>query len=295
MRVQEKLTRWLVRELNGCDNLFFEIQNEPWADNHVLGDRINPYLLDKPGWPNAVEVTAAAAIGWQRAIARIIADEESRLPQRHLIAQNVANFRLPLKDADLVPEASIVHFHYAYPEAAEWNRGLRRALGCDETGFAGKGDAVYRQQAWNFVLSGGALFNHLDYSFTVGREDGTDTANQAPGGGSPELRKQLQALTDFLRGFDLAGLQPDPTLVLRAPGVVTRVLSAPGKACAIYAQGRGPTTLLLNLPPGRWQAEWVSAENGRLLQREAITAGKHPTSLASPEFAEAVALRVVRH
>jgi hypothetical protein len=148
---QEKLTRWLVCELNGFDNLFFEIQNEPWADNHTMGDFINPYLTDKHSFPNAVEVTTPDSVAWQRAIGRVIVDEESRLPQRHLIAQNVANFRLPLNDGDLVPDAGIIHFHYAYPEAVDWNRGPNRVIGYDETGFAGKTDATYRRQAWNFV------------------------------------------------------------------------------------------------------------------------------------------------
>lgn len=32
--------------MNAFDNLFFEIQNEPWADNHAMGDFINPYLSE---------------------------------------------------------------------------------------------------------------------------------------------------------------------------------------------------------------------------------------------------------
>ncbi|HMX30148.1 MAG TPA: hypothetical protein PKC13_31495, partial [Blastocatellia bacterium] len=129
LAVQEKLVRWLVRELNGFDNLFYEIQNEPWADNHVMGDFINPYLADRRVFPNAVEITTAESVAWQATIARFIADEESRLPQRHLIAQNVANFRLALNEADLAPGADLVNFHYAYPEAAGWNRGLNRIVG----------------------------------------------------------------------------------------------------------------------------------------------------------------------
>ena len=34
-------------------------------------------------------------------------------------------------------------------------------------------DHPYRIQAWDFILAGGAHYNHLDYSFTVGHEDGT--------------------------------------------------------------------------------------------------------------------------
>jgi len=291
---QEKLVRWLVRELNGFDNLFFEIQNEPWADNHTMGDFINPYLADKYSFPNAVEVTSPESVAWQRAIARAIAQEESRMPERHLIAQNAANFRLALRDSDLVPEAGIIHFHYAYPEAVAWNRGLNRAIGYDETGFAGNQDDTYRRQAWNFLLSGGAVFNNLDYSFTTGHEDGADTANKAPGGGSATLRRQLKALSDFLHGFDLARLQPDTVFVEQAPGVVTRVLSAPGKAYAVYAQGRGATTLTVNLPRGRWTAEWSSVDDGKVLKSESVTAGARATKLLSPEFTDAVALRITQ-
>ncbi len=275
MAVQEQLVRWLVRELNEHDNLFFEIQNEPWSDNHVMGDQINPYLADKPTFPNAVEITTAPAVEWQRAIARTIADEESGLPHKHLIAQNVANFRLPLREEDLVSEAGILNFHYAYPEVVDWNRGWNRVIGYDESGFAGREDATYRRQAWNFVLSGGGLFNSLDYSFTVGREEGTEVANEAPGGGSPALRKQLGVLSRFLHSFELAKLNPDCTLVQRAPGVVTRVLSDPGKAYAMYVQGRSPTTLTVNLPAGRWSVSWSSVEDGRTLKdRKRVVPGR---------------------
>jgi hypothetical protein len=291
---QAALTRWLVRELNGFDNLFFEIQNEPWADSHTLGEVINPYLLDRRTWPNAVEIPTAQAVAWQRAVAQIIVDEEKRLPHRHLIAQNVANFRLALNDDDLVPEADIVNFHYAYPEVVDWNRGLNRVIGYDETGFAGKEDATYRRQAWNFVLSGGALFNNLDYSFSVGQEDGTDTSNQAPGGGSPALRRQLKVLSNFIHSFDLARLEPDPLLVARAPGVVAHALSHHGNAHALYLQGRGPTTLWLNLV-GRWYVEWISVEDGGVLRHETVSGEPgEPVALVSPDFTDAVAVSLIR-
>lgn len=293
---QERLVRYLVRELNAFDNLFFEIQNEPWSDHFSPGEFINPYLPDKYAFPNAVDVTTSASVAWQRAIAEVIVDEESRLPRCHLITQNVANFRLALHDADLVPQAGIISFHYALPEAVEWNCGLGRVIGHDETGFAGDADTTYRREAWNFVLSGGGLFNHLDYSFSVGREDGTDSNNDAPGGGGPTLRRQFRVLADFIHGFDLATLRPDPVFVRRAPGVVARVLSAPGESYALYLQGRAPTTLGVNLPIGAWTGEWISVEDGVVLKRDEVTVASPaaPTALASPIFRDAVALRIRR-
>lgn len=292
---QEKLVRWLVRELNGFDNLFFEIQNEPWSDNHTMGDFINPYMVEHHKFPNAVEITSAASVDWQRRIAQAITDEERTLPHRHLIAQNIANFRLPVNDGDLVAEASILNFHYAYPEVVDWNRGLQRVIGYDETGFAGRDDLTYRRQAWNFVLSGGAIYNNLDYSFSVGHEDGMDLENNAPGGGSPTLRRQLKVLSEFIHRFELAKMNPNPMLVKRAPGVVPRVLSArDGLAHALYLQGRAPTALELNLAPGNWSVEWISVDDGTVLKQESIRSGNAATVLNSPAFDDAIALRVER-
>ena len=293
MGVQSKFVRWLVRELNGFDNLFYEIQNEPWSDNHTMGSFINPYMTDRHRWPNAVEMTTPESVAWQRVIARTVSDEESRLPKKHLIAQNVANFRLAVRDEDLVPEASIINFHYAYPEAVDWNRGLPRVIGCDETGCAGRDDATYRHQAWSFIFSGGGLYNNLDYSFTVGHEDGRDLTNQAPGGGSPTLRRQLQVLSDFLHGLDLAKMHPDYATVQMAPGVVVRGLSEPGRQYAFYLYGRGPTSLKLNLPAGTYEIQWIEVDTGRLLAQQALQVQNDFAELKSPEFKDAIALHVI--
>jgi hypothetical protein len=79
--------------------------------------------------------------------------------------------------------------------------GLGKAIGCDETGFLGQEDATYVRQTWNFLLSGGSLFNHLDYSFTLGHEDGTDTEPNGPGGGSPAVRRMLGILAKMLNSM----------------------------------------------------------------------------------------------
>jgi len=294
MSIQQRFVRQVVRELNRHANLFFEIQNEPWSDNHEMGDMINPYMFEKPTFPNAVEITTQTSVAWQRAIARVILDEESRLPNQHLIAQNVANFRLALSDVDLVPEAKIVNFHYAYPEAITWNRGWDRVIGCDETGFAGRDDRTYRREAWNFVMSGGGLFDNLDYSFTIGKEDGTDTDNRAPGGGGPALRRQLGVLSRFVHSFDLAKLRPDRAFVQQAPGVVARVLSAPGYAYALYLQVRGPTALKVKLPPGHWRATWINVLDGHVLRETTCAKSDPVVTLASPDFDSEVALRIIR-
>lgn len=291
---QEHYTRKLVREVNAFDNVIFELQNEPWSDRPVLADVINPYLPlpARNTFPNSVDLPDALSVAWQTRVAEWIHDEESRLPNRHLIAQNYCNFRLPIRD--LIPGADIVNFHYAYPEAASGNYGLGKAISYDETGFLGREDIAYRRQAWNFLLSSGSVFGSLDYSFTAGHEDGSYSGANGPGGGSAELRRQLHVLLEFLDSFSLLELRPDPGVVKSSPGVTPRVLSSAGKEYAIYLDGAGPADLTLTLPLGQYSAEWINVETGKIGLREIFRHSGGEKQLASPPFRDGIALRVKR-
>jgi hypothetical protein len=292
---QRRLARYLAREMNAYDNIIWEIQNEPWADQHDLGETINAYLTDRKTFPNRIEVTAPASVAWQTEIVQAIRDEERNLPKKHIILQNVANFRLAIRpDLDLARGIDGVHFHYAFPEAATWNAGLKMPVGCDETGFAGPVADVYRKQAWAFLFAGGALWNHLDYSFSVGKEDGTDRQPKSPGSGGPELRKQLRFLSEFLNGLDLTRLAPDRSAVLNSPGVVCSCLSVPGRQYAAYLQGRGPTTLTIALPAEEYTADWFDITTGAKLHTQTRKVGTGPTDWASPNFTDEIAVRIVR-
>ena len=289
---QEAYVRKLVREANGFDNVIFEIQNEPWSDRPVLASVVNPYL-QKPArdnYPNSVDLADEASLAWQGKVAEWIASEEATLPNRHLIAQNYCNFYFPVRK--LLPQAAVVNFHYAYPQAALDNYGLDRAIGYDETGFLGREDQAYLRQAWNFLLSGGGTFDGLDYSFSVGHEKGDDHEANGPGGGSATLRRQLSILKKFLERFPLADMRPDPSVVRHAAGVGARVLSNPGKDYAIYLDGNGPAELSLDLPAGRYRAEWMNPATGALLDTEGFAHSGGAKALISPRFAGGVALRL---
>jgi hypothetical protein len=139
--------------LNGFDNLFFEVCNEPYFGG-VTED-------------------------WQRRIVDVIVEAEKPLPNKHLISLNIANGSKKIENPH--PAVSIFNFHYASPpDAVRANYKLNQVIGDNETGFKGTGDAHYRMEAWEFLLAGGGLYNNLDYSFVAGSEDRFDFVRMRP-------------------------------------------------------------------------------------------------------------------
>ena len=262
LEYQESFVRKMVDELNEFNNFFFEIQNEPWSDHAIpVYNIVNKEELRANDWSYKADFADEKSIEWQEKIASIIVDAEDLLPKKHLIAQNFTNFKAPVPKVE--DHISIINFHYAWPEAVEWNLHYDRVIGFDESGFAGSGDQVYRRQAWQFMLSGGGLFNNLDYSFFVGHEDGLGI-NTAPGGGSDTLRRQLRFLSDFLKGFELEKLKPNPSCIEQAPGLIPYALSDKHKVFAIYlrAVGTEKTRLQLDSGKGSFQVQKINPITG---------------------------------
>jgi len=291
---QERYARKIVHEANAFPNVMFEIANEPWSDRPVLADVVNPYLFTgRDQYPNSVDLPDELTMAWQARVAEWITSEEAASPSQHLIAQDCCNFRYPVRQ--VLPGVSIVNFHYAYPEAVTLNYGLGKALSYDETGFLGRDDDGYAGQAWNFMLAGGSAFDSLDYSFTVGHEDGTDTAPNGPGGGSPELRRRLRILSEFLQSLPLAEMSPDALTVKRAAGVHTHALSSSQGEYAMYVDGRGPSELVLNLPPGDYSMKWINVVSGEGIHAASFRHAGGEKVLTSPEFRKGIALRLSRN
>ena len=237
-----------------------------------------------------------------------ILQAQKDLPNKHLISLNIANGRKKVEDPH--PGVSIFNFHYCVPpDTVAMNYGLNKVIGENETGFRGRHDFLYRSEAWDFILAGGGLYNNLDYSFTPEHPGGTFRAHRSPGGGSPELRKQLGILKRFLEGFDFVRIRPQQSVVESVSGGLSaRALAEPGKAYAIYLRvpiprrpkkveehlrDRVRATLVLDLPPGRYRADWVDTKTGAEQGSESFKHSGGGKPLESPVFANDVALRIV--
>jgi hypothetical protein len=287
---QERYVRKLVHEAADFDNVIFEIQNEPWSDRGKLASVVNPYLQGpaRDRYPNSIDVADELSTAWQARVAEWIASEDGA--NRHLVAQNYSNFGFPVRE--LAPGVSIVNFHYAYPMAAEWNYGLGKAIGYDETGFMGRDDLPYCRQAWNFMMSGGSTFDALDYSFSVGHEDGSDPGPNGPGGGSAELRRELGVLHTFLSSLSLQALAPDHQTVTHAGGVYARALSTPGGVYDLYFDGDGPAKITLELPAGQYSGGWMDIVSGNITPLPAFRHGGGEKIMETPSFHGGIALEL---
>lgn len=279
-RVQAAFVEKAVAALRGFDNLFFEICNEPYFGG----------------------VTDA----WQRRMVDILHGADQG---KHLISLNIANGRKKVENPH--PAVSIFNFHYCVPpDTVAMNHGLKKVIGENETGFRGKADVLYRTEAWDFLLAGGALYNNLDYSFTPAHPDGSLRDYKSPGGGSRELRKQLGILKSFVEGFEFVAMKPDPGVIQRTdPKLSCQALANPGGACAIYLhtplpdkpkeslpallQKKRTAKVTLKLPKGSWRVEWINPLTGGVEESATLRHGGGNLDLVTPVFDDDIALRVV--
>jgi hypothetical protein len=204
LAAQQAVVRKLVTELNEFDNLYYEVCNEPYERGGLTSQ-------------------------WNDLIVAAVVETEATFPQKHLIAQGFPRSGRAI--SGLNPHVSILNFHAATPDAVRLNYPLNRIVAFDETGGSDRSDRKYRTEGWEFILAGGGVYDHLDFSFTPEREDGAAVPLPpgTPGGGGPQLRRQLQILKEFVEGFDIIRMAP-------ANGVV-KVRSVPVRACPEPAEG----------------------------------------------------------
>ena len=241
---QLAFVRKVVTELNGFDNVYFEICNEPYFGGVTLD--------------------------WQHKVADASSPPSRDLPNRHLIAQNIANGKAEIKDPH--PAVSIFNFHYASPpdavgmnsEAGQADRLRRDGLpGHGRPGVPPPGLGVPHGRRG--CLQQPRLLVHP----RPGGRHPPGWTTPTPGGGGRSLRKQLGILKDFLGRFDFVNASEGNALVLSTvPGGLraeVRALAdrAPGLLGALRPsrpQGRAAAWTCLPRP---YHAEWTDPRDGK--------------------------------
>jgi hypothetical protein len=275
--VQEKMVRKIISELKDFDNLYYEVCNEPY-----FGDTL-------------------ALREWENYMTGVVVDAQKDFSNKHLISNNIANHHR------LVPNPregiSVYNFHYARPPVTvPMNYHLNMVLGDNETGFDGINDATYRKEAWNFILAGGALFNHLDYSFTADNEDGTFIIGEGqPGGGGKTLRNQFRILAEFMQSLNFINMKPVSNEIVRLNGqenTTIQGLAGEGKVIALYLSRKDTTSagslLEINLPAGSYNLTWIDTKTAGETVSNVNNHASGWTTISSPAYIEDIALKVIK-
>jgi hypothetical protein len=294
VRRQEDFIRRIVQEVNSFDNVILEICDEPFSYG-------TPRDLAGP---------------WIAHLVEVVRQTESKLPQKHLLGQQVQGPIGGPVDFSANPDVSVIVTQYVWQTPDEQVGGLKaldylydrnKPIDLNETGYyplaswyTGDKAGDVRVEGWEFMVGGGSSFNNLNGMYTVRDPAGTGAENQ------PVL-EAMQCLKQFIDGFDFLKMRPDRSFVVSGmpAGVKYRGISERGKQYALYhhhsrfkdyvytvTPGMYQEQLVLNLPAGVYKMDWIDPSNGAMLGTERFThtGGQHPVS--TPKHTIDMALRI---
>jgi hypothetical protein len=303
--------RRIVEEINRYDNFYFEICNEPGGN------------AGTPGCPTLAEVD-----DWQKAIAALIRETESRLPNQHLIAGQeafdytpftqgcTASFRqMPLDVVNVHPLPNTVYedAHYELGEFMSKQLKIRALRDCclatygepkplnmDEDNIASQymdpdGWTIQRKRAWVTLMSGGH-YDYIDFSVNKYVEAGSPAAQR-------HIRAWIGHLSGFIHSLDLLRARPLTGWVTAQPAhTLDCVMAVEGEDYCIYLAdereidepGCGEPirgALTVDLPGGNFEVACYLPTTGAYSVWMPL-AGGPGTRLQLPEFRHDLVVRV---
>jgi len=294
VRREEDYVRKITQEVNAFDNVILEICDEA------------------PDIGTPIELAAP----WVAHLLEVVKNAESSLPKKHLIAQQVEGDIGGIFDFSTNPNVSLIVTQYVWPAGLHIGgmKGLdflydrNKPIEFNETAyypFWYKGDkvAASRVEAWEFMVGGGAGFNHLNGIFTV----------ENPAGNTPDNAQILAALRNlkhFINSFDFTRMRPDRSFVVSGvpAGSYMRGMSQPGEQYALYhhhsrggevsdytvVPGNYVEKLVLKLPAGTYRAEWVDPASGSVVGTDTFAHKGGRRRFTTPVHTVDIALRIKR-
>ncbi|RYD24429.1 MAG: DUF642 domain-containing protein [Verrucomicrobiaceae bacterium] len=291
--VQEAVVRRITRELNGYDNWYFSIQNEPF--------------WNQPGVKDDEEVV------FHDTVLGYIRDEESTLPNRHLVAHN-----FPQKAASFSGNYDVINEHYPAAVPGSTIAGAEallrdhyssnKLLSLDETDTPNPVTA--RLEAWMFTHGGGAIYNGLNFVnlvYTTENESGDTPIGN-------EQRATVRRLGTYLDNLELTGLRRDLSWITSGvpTGASQQSMSKAGQQYVAYLHhgksgqynfqlhyepiddAEQTAALTVSLPEGNWRVTWTRPADLTVLASQEFNHTGGSITLAPVSYREDVALRIDR-
>jgi hypothetical protein len=301
VRRQSEYVGKVTEEVNAYDNVILEVCDEP--------SNFTPHAEAGP---------------WVGHLLQVVHDTEAALPTKHLVAQMVEGPIGGPIDFSGSPLLSIITGQYVWGgeqdseqmggmKGLDYEYGYNKPIEMNETPYYPfqyqQGDPVLdsRVEAWEFIVGGGASFNHLNSRYTV-----EDPAGNTPD--NAQILSALRSLKEFIYSFEFVKMRADKSFVVSGvpEGVYCRGVSEPGEQYALYLHHSrlipapdmtyyiatpghySGEALVLDIPGGTYKAEWVAPASGSVLSSATFVhqGGNH--ELSTPEYELDIALRVKR-
>ncbi len=287
---QKAAVKRIVRELNAFDNVYYEIQNEPW-------------------W-NETNVKDAEEVAFHNAILAAIREEEATLPNKHLVAHNYPQQMSALGNGyDILNEhypAAVPGSPIAGAEALLNNHYSRgKILSLDETDTTTEPQT--RLEAWMFFIGGGGIYNGLDYQEKVYAS--TPSGDTALGN---SIRGAVRNIGVYMDKMNLVTLRRNLSWVTggRPSGSTLQASATAGQQYVAYLHhGKsGVTNFQLNynpiestnhsvslgvtLPAGTWRAVWTRPSDLAEIKVQEFTSTGTAKTLDAVTYQADVALRI---
>ena len=159
---------------------------------------------------------------------------------------------------------SMINFHYALPGAVQMNMELGGVIGLDETGFMPHEDALYIDQAWRFILSGGGLYNNLDYSFTSDCEQGNWSIPETnPGWGGVSFRAKLSVLVEAINLVPFQQMEFSGTILDTSNKELKQYgLQKEGEIYLLFVENLMEAELIPRVPPSSYEVSFINVDTG---------------------------------
>lgn len=290
----EAYVRKITQEVNSFDNVILEICDEPGL--HGLAEsEYSPWI--------------------KRMIAAIV-DTELGLLNRHLIAQQACGVPGGPGDFSKDPLVQVITGQYVWMASGGQLGGMRlldsvydrkKPIELNETAYypiwyeEGDRAGAVRVEAWEFIIGGGAGYNHLNALYTP-------TNPAALGCGNEVILEIFENLRAFMESFDFLKMEAYFISGGVPTGAFARCLCEHGKQYALYIHhselvsqwqyrvrpGVYQENLVLIIPAGTYHAEWVEPASGSVLRAEKIIHGGGNCTLTTPPYKVDLALRMKR-
>lgn len=287
LKYQEAYCRKIVNELNGFDNVIFNVANEPWFINQEIEGFSSPPANETKEWIERVSE-------W-------IKNEESKLGKTHILSVDYANEGKAIKEEYLktyFKNISVFNHHYdKNAESLALNYHLPVAITFNETGLMHAISPQYRMQGWKYMLSGGALYNNLDFTFQVGTEDGTGSTEYScdwyNGSTFPQVRMSIRAIKNFMESIDFINMRPlSAKDMVECHGDEKFTIFGKENFYVIYLQGSYRTRAYLKLKDGNYKFTYINPIDGNVIMKNNHIVKEGKMNFLTPEYQEDILIKI---